>query len=475
MRRVLIVVLVLAVAAGGGVATYLLLSRPTHGGPSSGPASSPTATASAPPALPSRAPVLTGLTAPATRPQPAAVAAALRRPATAKALGKRLYGEAIDVTTGQVLWNDQDQSAAPPASTAKLLTAVAALTVLGPDQHLQTRVVRRGRTIWLVGGGDVTWGTPEHPPASAGVPSPSVAYPVAASVSDLAGQTVRALRGAGVRSVRLDLDDTAESGPVLAPGWKASYLSEGDVAAPSALEVDEGRVAPGAVGRVGDPTTAAGATFATALSRRGITVKGSPAVKPAPSSAQPVADVDSPTIAALVQQMLTVSDDDLAEALARAVARAGGRPGTFAAGAKAVLAADRAAGVDTTGVRLVDGSGLSRDDRVRPANLESLLRIVGLGRDPRLAAISEGLPIAGFSGTLADRYEEPPQHAGAGIVRAKTGTLDGVSALAGLVVDRSGDLLSFALLASRTKGAYLAEPALDRIAATLATCGCRAP
>jgi D-alanyl-D-alanine carboxypeptidase/D-alanyl-D-alanine-endopeptidase (penicillin-binding protein 4) len=83
------------------------------------------------------------------------------------------------------------------------------------------------------------------------------------------------------------------------------------------------------------------------------------------------------------------------------------------------------------------------------------------------------LPVAAWSGTLADRYVGS---SGAGVVRAKTGTLTSVSTLAGLVQDKGGRLLAFALMADRVGPSAAdtdaAEAALDRVASTLASCGC---
>ena len=93
----------------------------------------------------------------------------------------------------------------------------------------------------------------------------------------------------------------------------------------------------------------------------------------------------------------------------------------------------------------------------------------------RLRAILTGLPVGGLTGTLDQRFNTPTTTSGAGYVRGKTGTLSGVSSLAGVVEDTDGRLLAFAFLADRVpdQATLGARDALDRLAATLATCGCR--
>lgn len=192
----------------------------------------------------------------------------------------------------------------------------------------------------------------------------------------------------------------------------------------------------------------------------------------APATAAQLADVTSPTVAELVQRMLTDSDNDLAEALARQVARASGRPPTFAGGAAAVMAAVSPV-LQGASLRLVDGSGLSVLDRASPRALARLLAAAASPDRPQLRPILAGLPVAGLTGTLADRYRSGPPAAVRGILRAKTGTLDGVSSLAGLAVDRDGRLLAFAVVADRAPYYLSAQAALDRVAARIADCGCR--
>jgi D-alanyl-D-alanine carboxypeptidase/D-alanyl-D-alanine-endopeptidase (penicillin-binding protein 4) len=176
-------------------------------------------------------------------------------------------------------------------------------------------------------------------------------------------------------------------------------------------------------------------------------------------------------LTALVQRLLTVSDNDLAEALGRDVAAREGEPATFAGAAAALAGRLRQLGVPMAGVRLFDASGLSHRDRVTPRALVAVLRLAAAPGSP-LGSLLAGLPVGGASGTLADRYRHGPSRRVAGVVRAKTGTLAGVSGLAGQVVDADGELLLFAFLTDRAAVPGPAEAALDRLAARLARCGC---
>ena len=174
--------------------------------------------------------------------------------------------------------------------------------------------------------------------------------------------------------------------------------------------------------------------------------------------------------------MLTVSDNDVAEALLRQVAVADGRPATFDGGAAAVRDVLGKLGLDLAGYKVLDGSGLSRQDRVAP---EFLVRfaLASATDHPDLRAAVTGLPVAGFTGTLAEdgRFQSPDSSAGAGLVRAKTGSLTGVATLAGVVRDKDGQLLLFALMADKVSDETAARTALDRLAAGISGCGCGTP
>jgi D-alanyl-D-alanine carboxypeptidase/D-alanyl-D-alanine-endopeptidase (penicillin-binding protein 4) len=275
------------------------------------------------------------------------------------------------------------------------------------------------------------------------------------------------------------VDDALYAGPLLGPGWRPEYVTSGDVAPVMALMVDGGRTAlppltgPSRAPRQSDPAIAAGRALAKVLGAR-VVARGR-----APEGATELASVTSPAMPQLVEQMLTHSDNDLAEALARQVALAKGQPATFD-GASAALRAVlgdvlQSVGATPGSVLLSDGSGLSRLDRVQPGAVTRLLAAVGGADRERYFPVLSGLPVAGFDGTLERRYRKGPGLPAAGVVRAKTGTLNGVSALAGLVRTRDGRLLAFDFTADSVPlGSTLAsQTALDRLAAALAGCGCR--
>jgi D-alanyl-D-alanine carboxypeptidase/D-alanyl-D-alanine-endopeptidase (penicillin-binding protein 4) len=106
--------------------------------------------------------------------------------------------------------------------------------------------------------------------------------------------------------------------------------------------------------------------------------------------------------------------------------------------------------------------------------LTGLLAKVAGSSDPGLRSLFGGLPVAGYSGTLVHRFTDRATQAGAGVVRAKTGTLMGVNTLAGVTIDVDGRLLAFAFMADhRTPALGSAAELVDRAASTLASCGCR--
>jgi D-alanyl-D-alanine carboxypeptidase/D-alanyl-D-alanine-endopeptidase (penicillin-binding protein 4) len=287
--------------------------------------------------------------------------------------------------------------------------------------------------------------------------------------------TVTALAGTA-GPVTVSVDDSLFTGPAVSPAWRSSYVPSGIVSPVSALSVDAGRVSPGSVARSPDPALAAGADLVRLLRKRGVDVASGVVRAAAPAGARELARVESPTVAELVELALQTSDNDLAESLGRVAAVASDRPGSFDGARAAVSAALTDLGVPTDGMVLLDGSGLARGSHVAPLTLARLLQAAADGSRPELAALVDGLPVAGFSGTLELRYLTGDARSGAGLVRAKTGTLTGVSALAGLTSVAGRPTVLVAMTDQVPVGATLqARDDLDRFAALLASGGGKNP
>ena len=363
----------------------------------------------------------------------------------------------LDPATGEFLFDRGAQSPQVPASTTKLVTAAAALHVLGAQTRLATTVQSDGSTITLVGGGDATVVTGTRPRS-------------AASLTDLAKQTAAALPAGS--SVVVNYDDSLFSGPELAPGWSRGWPRAGVVAPVSALMTDEGRVSKGSLARAADPARAAAQQFTKLLKLNGATATLGTNATPLDGSEE-IARVESPTVSTLVQQMLTDSNNDLAECLAHLVGLKSTGKATFKTGASATIEAVNELGISTVGMALVDGSGLSSRNRIAPYTLALLFSSTAGDQADDLWPIAAGLPVAGLTGTLADRFAVKGMKQAIGYVRAKTGSLNDTVALAGSVRDRDGRVLVFAILANSIPSVAAARATVDKIANQLAKCGCR--
>ncbi|MFE0458683.1 D-alanyl-D-alanine carboxypeptidase/D-alanyl-D-alanine-endopeptidase [Kitasatospora sp. NPDC058965] len=447
-----------AVVAATAGFTLLAGSTPAHPQPGSAPA--------APPVL---QPAVTSGTE--DLPTAAGLQAALGQLTQDKALGTLTFAIA-DGGTGKLLLGSGEGTPATPASTTKLATSVAALSLLPADTRIATRVVQ-GATpadIVLVGGGDPTLtGLPQDQIRIGGVPVDAETAP--ASLIDLAGQTAAALKAAGVTTVHLAYDTS------LYTGAAAHKNNDGTNIGPmSALMSDEGRNNPAddveAPVRVADPAAQAAGRFADLLGAQGVRVDGKPKEGPAPAGAARLGQVFSPTLPRLVERLLTHSDNTLAEAVGRQVAIAAHQQASYEGAGAAVSQTVGSLGVPLAGVSLNDASGLNPHNAIPPVVLADLLALAASPDHPQLRPVLTGLPIAGLTGTLDKRFSAPQGSAdGAGVVRAKTGTLSGINTLAGTVVDADGRLLIFAVM---TKGgAGDTRAAVDRIVSKLVSCGCR--
>jgi D-alanyl-D-alanine carboxypeptidase/D-alanyl-D-alanine-endopeptidase (penicillin-binding protein 4) len=470
-------VVVLAVGTAG-----LVTLRPAAlFGVAGQPAVTPGLTVAPPPS-----PVLAGANSNAPIPSSDAVAAALAGPLSDTRLGGHVSLQVVDVATGQQLYARNQADPTTPASTMKLATSVAVLALRGPAYQLQTVAVAGANPgeIVIIGGGDPTLAI-----------NAIGSYPGAARLDNLANQVKQALGGAPLSKVTVD--SSLFPGPNTGPNWDLTDIDPGgQVARITALLTDGGRIKPTQVAppssRYGSPDIAAGQAFAKLLGvPTSAVVRGTaPAASTGPGSAGPgsagpdtaspgptswpapgtrLGVVKSPPLVRIIEQMLGNSDNTVAEMLSRQVALARNQPASFSGAAAAVLAELGDLGLPTQGVKIVDGSGLSNDNKLSAELLTAILALSARPDKPELHGLFTGLPVAGYSGTLAGRFRSPAANPADGVVRAKTGTLTSVNTMAGYVTDAGGRLLAFALLADKVT-AYLldAEAALDRVGSALA-------
>lgn len=425
----------------------------------------PGAPASSGPAAP---PVLLPPPDGAPAPTAPALARVLTPLVTAPALGRTVGIDVRDAATGTVLYASGAARPATPASTTKIVTAAAVAVGDDLEATWRTRTVA-GRTpdeVVLVAGGDNLLAP------GAGDPG---AVAGRAGLADLAARTAPRLASAGTgRPVRVVLDDSFAKGPPLAPAWGTDDVTLGLTGPVAMLGLASDRAVPGRAATP-DPSMTAAVAFRAALAAEGVSVAPAVARGRARAGAAGFASVESAPVADVLALALAESDNDLTESVARWACVRRGQPATFSACAAWVQRTVADLGVSMKGVRLADTSGLSRGTTIPAATLTQLLTLAAHGDRPDLARVVARLPVAGLTGTLADRFTGAPERAGAGLVRAKTGTLTGVSSLAGTVVDADGRLLTFTVIADRVPpgGTVGARVALDRLATTLARCGCR--
>lgn len=409
----------------------------------------PTPTPSATAATGVGVPAATALTAP----DKARLAA--RVGAVVPGAGVGTTSVAILSADGTLLLDQGAASPMTPASSLKVLTSAAAISLLGSDHVFTTKVVDAPGGIVLVGGGD---------PYLRGT-GPST-YPQRASIVDLAATTAATLTAAGRTSVTLTYDASLFTGDGWNPQWLPGYREF--ASATSALWIDEGIV--NGIHSL-TPAADAAATFANLLRERGVAVT-TVAAGTAPAGATELAKVTSAPLDLIVQQLLLHSDNDATEVLFRHVALASGTTGGIAEAQAAVTTQLQALKLWSDGMHIEDGSGLSRTNL---ASASALAGAIHLGSvDPRFRALIQGLPTAAGDGTLSSRYDDPvTEGAARGEVRAKTGTLTGVHTLTGTTQTKDGDVVTFAFMTNAVTDDWAARDWLEKATAAVASCGCR--
>ncbi len=335
---------------------------------------------------------------------------------------------AVATIDGDPIGRVDEDAALAPASTMKILTGLGALDVLGADFRYSTKLVGPAADangviagdVVLLGGGDPTLATPryeEYVRANDRFRTDPLT-PLQGLVDVLVAQGVERIEGDIVG------DGSRYSGPTYLPSWKPNYRTEGQVGPIGALTVNHGYAEFPPPVPVDDPARYAAEQFLTLLDRAGISVEGDAiASGPGTSDGAVIATVESPPLGEIVAGMLTSSDNTTAEMLVREIALARGRPPTTEAGVEEIIATLTARSIRSVGAAALDGSGLSPDSRLTCATLIDAVALA----DP---VIDAGYADAGQSGTLALRFVGTSFE---GVLHAKTGQLNGVVGLAGVL------------------------------------------
>ena len=336
-----------------------------------------------------------------------------------------------DPRTGEVIASYNASRAATPASNMKLVTARAALDVLGPETTLPTVAALSGNTLYLIGGGDVL--------LTDGAGDPTVTRG-RAGLADLAAKVAEALTSRSDVSGPLELvvDSSLFEGPLHYDDIEGA--DRGYVMELRPIAVDRGRVQ--GMGYRPNPDLLAGEAFAEQLRAAGVEV-GEASRGKAPDGAALLARVESAPVRDLVDLLLTESDNSVSEVMGHLVAIAKGKPATFAGSSQAIAEVLRAAGYPMDGVVLADASGLSASNRVTAELLTSILLDVWRCEECPFAALPAGLPVSALDGTLQDRFTGSDAE---GQVRAKTGTLVQATSLSGFLRTEAGYPLIFSIL-----------------------------
>ncbi len=376
-----------------------------------------------------------------------------------------------DALTDEHLLDIRADKALTPASTTKILTAAAIMSALEPQQTFTTRVVRSGKAgVVLVAGGDQLLAEGKgRGSAVAG----------RAGLDTLAAKTARALKEEGVEgSITVRLDTSYADGLDVAPGWTDFWVENGFAGRISMVALEQDRALPYAPAPA-DPAMKAAKSFAASLAEHDVAVSTEKITRieeDADAEVTELASVESAPLRDVLALALVTSDNAMVEQLARQAAIAAGGQGDQDSVNLWVLETLASAyDVDINDAVLADTSGLS-DGTELPMRVVADVLVAGAsGRYPALQSVLTGLPIAGYNGTMRDRFDVAESRIGHGVVRAKTGSLPAVSAMAGTVVTDDGRLVVFALTVNDVGsglGEIEARAAIDALVADLAACGC---
>ncbi len=410
------------------------------------------------------------LTADAPMPSPHAVAALAAALRADKRTGKSTNVYVADYLTGDVLASLDGDNPQVPASTTKLLTAVAALQALGPDFTFDTRVVldAASSTLTLVAGGDLMLASGHGHGGTAFDAEGEVEANGWAGIADLADQIAGTVP---VGHVTLAVDTSDFPGPAYPASWPSYPFGMGYAGKVEGIAINIGKKDGVDVGKYGardkEPALRALGMLAKDLKARGYKVSVEGKATAASGTAE-VARVSSAPLSAVVTEFLRYSDNTVAEQTARVLGLQVGGVAIPKVAAAVTITTLRDMGVPVAGLELHDGAGFSDQNRVAPATLVGAL--LSAPGHPNTAGLLTYLPLGGLEGTVNARFRGT---SAAGFLRAKTGSLTGVTALAGVVTTADGRQLAFAtLLDGMPYGQAGPIAAIDDFVNALAGCGC---
>ncbi|GAA3605416.1 D-alanyl-D-alanine carboxypeptidase/D-alanyl-D-alanine-endopeptidase [Marihabitans asiaticum] len=378
-----------------------------------------------------------------------------------------------DALTGDVLYDHRGDRPMTPASTQKILSAAAVARTLDPATRMQTQVVEGAKgELVLVASGDTLLAS------GAGDPGATEGH---AGLRDLARAVAESLGPqAKGEKLPLRLDGTYAAGPRVPSTWDPADLAAGYTQRVTMIGLADERP------QVFEPSPryperSVLKALAAELKKEGVAT--TPELdpdswsEPAPDGAEVLGQVESAPVSEVLAEALRSSDNALTENLARQAAQADGAEASTARDvADWVRATLDEAGVDMSGVTMVDASGLSSGQKIPASVISDTMQLGITGSARSLRTVLLELPVAGVSGTLHDRFVAEDSRPAAGIARAKTGTLTGISSLAGTTVTSDGRVLTYTILADKvpdTTGTLGARAVLDRMVGILTSCGCR--
>jgi D-alanyl-D-alanine carboxypeptidase/D-alanyl-D-alanine-endopeptidase (penicillin-binding protein 4) len=250
--------------------------------------------------------------------------------------------------------------------------------------------------------------------------------------------------------------------------WDRSLQTGGYLSEVTALQLDGDREDPTqqVSPRSTNPVDRTGEAFVAALGLNpdDVTVTDGEAS----DGALQLAETKSQPVSVLVEQMLTQNDGTLAEMLARVVSVESGLSGSAASLQQAIPRALQTLALDTTEVKVSDGSGLSRQNAVSATFLNELMELIS--SDESLAPVLSAMPVAGESGALADRFTGN-NAAAVGSISAVSGAIDGARSLTGMMTAGDGTAITFSLLVTGDTVTDAAIASLDTLAASIHGCG----